>query len=60
MFMSRNLDKKFLFVTNDLTIYRQVNNGIMSNIKKFSKKWWIKRFEAHNFMEKLFYKKYTV
>jgi hypothetical protein len=27
----------------------------MSNIKKFSKKWWIKRLEAHNFMEKLFY-----
>ena len=28
----------------------------MSNIKKFSKKWWIKRLEAHHFMEKLFSK----
>jgi hypothetical protein len=28
----------------------------MSNIKKFSKKWWEKRLEAHNFMKKLFLK----
>ena len=28
----------------------------MSNINKFSKKWWIKRFEAHKFMQELFLK----
>jgi hypothetical protein len=27
----------------------------MSNIKKYSKKWWIKRYEAHKFMQKLFF-----
>tara|TARA_A100000164_G_scaffold327874_1_gene314529 strand:- start:286 stop:1053 length:768 start_codon:yes stop_codon:yes gene_type:complete len=53
---ARNLSKNFLINHDDLTNYRQVNNGIMSNIKKYSKKWWIKRLEAHNFMQKLFYK----
>ena len=28
----------------------------MSNINKFSKKWWVKRFEAHNYMKDLFLK----
>ncbi len=52
---ARNLHKNFFICDDNLTTYRQVDNGIMSNIKKFSKKWWIKRLEAHNFMEKLFY-----
>ena len=52
---ARNLHKNFFICKDNLTIYRQVDDGIMSNIKKFSKKWWIKRLEAHNFMEKLFY-----
>ena len=53
---SRNLNKNFILNNENLTNYRQVNDGIMSNIKKFSKKWWIKRLEAHHFMEKLFSK----
>ena len=53
---SRNLNKNFIINNENLTNYRQVNDGIMSNIKKFSKKWWIKRLEAHHFMEKLFSK----
>ena len=28
----------------------------MSDKKKFSKKWWIKRLEAHNYMKKIFKK----
>jgi len=51
---SRCIKKDFLICKENLTYYRQVNDGIMSNTKKFSKKWWVKRFEAHNFMEKLF------
>ena len=51
---SRNLNKNFIINNENLTNYRQVNDGIMSNIKKFSKKWWIKRLEAHNFMQILF------
>ena len=53
---SRNLHKNYFICKEDLTNYRQVNDGIMSNIKKFSKKWWTKRLEAHNFMHKLFSK----
>ncbi len=53
---SRNILKNFYICKNNITSYRQVNDGIMSNIKKFSKKWWIKRLEAHNFMQKLFSK----
>ena len=53
---SRNILKNFYICKNNITNYRQVNDGIMSNIKKFSKKWWIKRLEAHNFMQKLFSK----
>ncbi len=41
--------------TGSLTKRLGIEDGIMSNIKKFSKKWWIKRLEAHNFMEKLFH-----
>ena len=51
---SRNLKKNFFICKEDITFYRQVDDGIMSSLKKFSKKWWIKRLEAHNFMEKLF------
>lgn len=52
---TRNLYKDFYICSNDLTNYRQVDDGIMSNIKKYSKKWWIKRYEAHKFMQKLFF-----
>jgi glycosyltransferase involved in cell wall biosynthesis len=52
---SRCLNKDYFICKEDITYYRQVNNGIMSNIKKFSKKWWAKRLEAHEYMEKLFF-----
>ena len=52
---ARNLYKDFYICNNDLTNYRQVDDGIMSNIKKYSKKWWIKRYEAHKFMQKIFF-----
>ena len=53
---SRILDKKFLITKKNLTTYRKVDDGIMSNLNKFSKKWWVKRFEAHKFMRELFKK----
>ncbi len=51
---ARNIHNNFFICNDDITVYRQVKDGVMSNIKKFSKKWWIKRLEAHNFMQKLF------
>ena len=51
-------------IRNDfLTNYRIVNHGIMSKQKKFTKVWWIKRMQAHNYCMMLhneyskFYKK---
>ena len=48
---SRCIDKNFKIIDQDVTVYRQVENSIMSNIKKYSAKWWHKRLEAHKFME---------
>ena len=48
---SRCIDKNFTIIDQDVTVYRQVENSIMSNIKKYSAKWWHKRLEAHKFME---------
>ena len=47
-------DKKFLIMKNNNTIYRQVANSIMSEIKKFSFLWWKKRFQAHLYLEDIF------
>ena len=48
---SRCIDKNFTIIDHDVTVYRQVEDSIMSNIKKYSAKWWNKRLEAHKFME---------
>ena len=40
-----------------LTFYRKVKDGIMANTKKFSKQWWIKRIQAHDFMKNIYEKK---
>jgi len=48
---SRCIDKNFIIIDQDITVYRQIENSIMSNIKKYSAKWWRKRLEAHKFME---------
>ena len=52
--LSQMVDKKFLIMKNNNTIYRQVKNSIMSEIKKFSFLWWKKRFEAHLYLEDIF------
>ena len=36
-------------ISEKLTLYRQVNNGIMSSYQKFGKYWWIKRSQAFDF-----------
>jgi glycosyltransferase involved in cell wall biosynthesis len=54
---SRCIKKNFEIIPEDLTIYRKVSGSIMSQIKKYSKKWWQKRFQAHQFMKEEFNKK---
>lgn len=51
---SRNIEKKFIIIDKNLTVYRDVNGGIMDNIKKFSYIWWIKRQQAHFFMRDIY------
>jgi glycosyltransferase involved in cell wall biosynthesis len=51
---SRNIEKKFIIYDKNLTVYRDVNGGIMDNIKKFSYIWWIKRQQAHFFMRDIY------
>ena len=53
---SRCINKKFKIIDQDVTVYRQVEDSIMSNIKKYSSKWWLKRLEAHKFMEEQYSK----
>ena len=58
---SRNIEKKFIILDKNLTVYRNVHGGIMDNIKKFSYIWWAKREQAHFFMRhiyKVYQKKY--
>jgi len=53
---SRCIDKNFTIINQDVSVYRQVEDSIMSNIKKYSAKWWHKRLEAHKFMEEVYNK----
>ena len=52
---SRSIYQNYYICEENITYYRQVSDGIMSNIKKFTKKWWVKRLEAHNYMKKLLF-----
>ncbi len=45
------LKKDLKIINKSFTIYNFDQYGITSNYKKFSKKWWIKRKEAFDYME---------
>ena len=51
---SRCIDKKFLIIPDKTTVYRYVEGSIITSIKKFSKIWWIKRLQAHEYMSYIF------
>ena len=48
------MDNNFIILSKSLSIYRIVSNSIMANSKKYSKKWWFRRSQAHNFMKKIY------
>ena len=52
--ISRCMDNNFIILSKSLSIYRIVSNSIMANSKKYSKKWWFRRSQAHNFMKKIY------
>ena len=43
-------NKRKIFNKKIVTNYRQTNEGIMSNYRKFDHNWWQKRLQAHNYM----------
>jgi len=45
-----NFFKNYYILKENVTFYRETEGGIMFNIRKYSKKWWIKRNQAHEFM----------
>ena len=51
---SRCIDKKFLIIQDKTTVYRYVEGSIITSIKKFSKIWWTKRLQAHEYMSFIF------
>ncbi len=52
---SRNIKKNFFITKDSYTVYRQLNESIMGNIKKYSSKWWQKRKQAHEFMQIMYF-----
>ena len=55
-FFAQNVIGNYQIVDKRLTFYRPVEDGIMSNIKKFSYNWWAKRLVAHYFVESIYKK----
>ena len=53
-FFSQKITKNFEFLDEYLTFYRDVDGGIISNSKKFSNRWWLRRMEAHLFIIKVY------
>ena len=55
-FFSQKIIKNYEIIDDYLTFYRYVSGGIMSNSKKFSKSWWLRRMQAHNFIKNIYQK----
>ena len=53
-FLSKKIYNDYIDLNEYLTFYRKVDDGIMSNIKKFRRMWWIKRLEAHHFIKHVY------
>ena len=48
---AKYIDKNFFLLNKCLTVYRQTEKNISSKFKKYSKKWWKRRLESHNFLQ---------
>ena len=53
-FLSKKIYNDYIDLNEYLTFYRKVDDGIMSNIKKFRRMWWFKRLEAHHFIKHVY------
>jgi len=52
----RCIEKNYQIISENLTVYRNVEGSINTSIKKYTKKWWFKRLQAHQFMNYIFNK----
>ncbi len=52
--ISRCIDNNFVIFNEPLSVYRVVPNSIMSNARKFSKNWWLRRKQAHDYMKMIY------
>ena len=55
-FFSQRITKNFKIIDDYLTFYREVEGGIMTNSRTFTKKWWLRRIQAHNFIKNIYQK----
>ena len=56
---ARYILKRFYIYNHQMTVYRILKNSASSEFRKFSKKWWTRRFQAHNYV-KFFFKKNNI
>ena len=42
---------EYNIINKKLTNYGEDNLGITSNIPKFSKKWWVRRYQAYEYLK---------
>ena len=51
---------EYNIINKKLTLYNYDPNGITADIKKYSKKWWRRRYQAHLYLKTLFKKKNVI
>ena len=52
--ISRCTNDNFFILNQPLSVYRVVPNSIIANTRKFSKNWWLRRMQAHNYMKMIY------
>ena len=53
---SKYILKELIFVKKNLTYYRQIETNISSKFSYLSKNWWIRRYQAHEYIKYFFEK----
>lgn len=47
------IKKKYFILNKNLTIYRQSENTVSAKFRKYSKNWWKRRLQAHNYLARV-------
>ena len=54
--LSKYVFKEYNVLENNLTFYRQINSNISSKFNYLSKNWWLRRKQAHDYIQYFFEK----